>query len=1019
TDDGTEVDLGSDPNDPSDGGEAPPPDELTSLAITVGDPSGSHSEHWSLEIENVIEVWAPAHGQVTEPPKDVTLRRGEVYTITVHHRGSLYSEPDYDYIAVITPEDESIIIIDDPDGLLGSHGTNGETSINHAEGLSATLYMPLVDLDIDSDNDNSFDPPSRTRDENDAEDVPGTNGKLLFVNDDDVDEDGVPDYADGFDLRSEDPDDNESLSDDFAPLVLELHALPEAHNTKIIFEYEASDPLASEVVHIPHATYVALPEEGALRIWTKPPNEPRFGSGLSAGGDYIEPGEEYTLTQLGYTDSEPLTLWVEAVQPSYEIGDLWINASIKGMDGDTVRLTACKPEFVTWDEETGEEVPLHPTTIESQPQPVVQISLTSMNVDTNNNLVVDIAWSVKDSLSDLINSNDHRVNFIYFKVNGRLAHEIALSDRNDLSGTLPWQPYHCNATGSTELSIPPLFADPSDPDSPAHWDSGSIVIYAETSPNAAGRVGTDDLSIVLKWSEGIFAEAIEVIRVGERIAPDGIAGTPYSLVYHSYVETNTPNRTSSRTVAYRLPVLTDATADRLALLYNDELREMRPFTYSPEKWYVVAQDDFGHPHIMVLTGDSLPEGIVSLKPSNFYPVYGSSEWRVRDDNNRTISTAEYEVLPSGFDFFLSNHYDPDKKTTLPELYAAYLMLYGDAGADLLHYYLEGGNTIELGNVYGNLDVIYRPLFDTHVKIRIEKDINPLRAAEKLALGLREARTEPPVVNAIPASDIDAVIDAYLAAWDASIDAAVASAKMYFYAVTAFTDTAGDIVFVISDLADGNWKSAGVNAAFAMIPFVPANINKATQVGRKIRIKAPGSNGFLLELTHEQHAAIVRAVNPDLGIADKYTELSPLFSVKDRERLIDAGVIWYPTGQSSYRIARQNKIDQTTPNYAAKPEGDFHLHHDFPVAYEKWFLAHGIDINHPAFTRWIHRSTHNKVLHTKIGEWHHSVSGTGGGRWNVEWKQFIDDEVLVAGEFGYTREQVIQKMEQLRADIPID
>ncbi len=44
TSDGNEADQGSNPNDPSDDGEAPPPEDLITVRLIVGDPSGSESE---------------------------------------------------------------------------------------------------------------------------------------------------------------------------------------------------------------------------------------------------------------------------------------------------------------------------------------------------------------------------------------------------------------------------------------------------------------------------------------------------------------------------------------------------------------------------------------------------------------------------------------------------------------------------------------------------------------------------------------------------------------------------------------------------------------------------------------------------------------------------------------------------------------------------------------------------------------------------------------------------------------
>ena len=78
-------------------------------------------------------------------------------TISVDHLGTdpdflaLYGEPDYDYLALVVADVPSLAIVDDPEGMLGSHD---EGTFNFAQGKEGTLYLPLVDIDIDIDSDN-------------------------------------------------------------------------------------------------------------------------------------------------------------------------------------------------------------------------------------------------------------------------------------------------------------------------------------------------------------------------------------------------------------------------------------------------------------------------------------------------------------------------------------------------------------------------------------------------------------------------------------------------------------------------------------------------------------------------------------------------------------------------------------------------------------------------------------------------------------------------------------------------
>lgn len=1008
TDDGTEVDQGSDPKDASDGGEAPPPDALTTLGITVGDPSGSHSEHWALEIENVISVRAPGHGQVTDPPVEVTLRRGESYTVTVKHLGSLYSAADYDYTAQITPEDPSIVILDDPDSLLGSHGTNGTTGSNHAEGLSATIYLPLLDLDIDSDNDDSFDQPSRSRDENDAEDVPGTNGKLLFVNDDDIDEDGIPDYADGFDLRSEDPDDNESLGDDFAPLVLELHALPDSHNTKIIFEYEASDPLASEVVHIPHATYVALPEEGALRIWTKPPDESRFGSGLSTGGNFIESGEEYTLSQLGYVDDEPLTLWVEAVQPSYEPGDLWINASIKGMDGDTVRLTACKPEFVTWDEESGEEFPVLPLIQESNPRPTVDLNLESAVFDAEKNLTIHFNWSVRDQLSDIIDDPLYRVQSVTFSINGNTIHTEELDTATATTGTMPWQPSHFLVTGSTTLTIPPPSPNTSTPEEQGRWSGGPIILNAKTSPNAAGRVGWDTSAIKTYWKEGNHPGAIEITSLGDNVNHDDSVGNTYSLINAGTINLAGSSPGNFSPIVFRLPVISQNTAESLSVEINEIKQVLNPFTFSPEKYYIVKEDGHGKPRVLLITLDRLPDDLDAIKPDNIdYQFEGQSNWRIKDDNSIYLKDYTVEVVPSDITDIYGENTPRDEPITEAEVFAAYLMLYGEIGQTLLHYYQQSGSEINVERANRNHAIVkHYTIASNKVHIRVDNRNDPFKAAEHLYAGLRQSLAYWTVRNQVGTDmnsdeEFELYKDMLHAQAEAAIEIAVTGTQLYLYGAMAFTGPTGDLVFVLNDLADGNWRGAGVNLAFALVPFIPAGTSSVTNVTFKSSINGPD----LFIITPALKRALDTARRANATIAEKYAAIANNTTVSERLAIIRGGNGWKVLTDGT---ARRRAAAWKTAEGFPRPTSNHHIHHDFPIQFQDWFLAHGIDINEPAFTRWIHKDGHLGLLHSKKPPYNHSR----GGAWNAEWQRFKDAED--AGSIGYTRDEVISKLDELRS-----
>jgi len=68
-------------------------------------------------------------------------------------------------------------------------------------------------------------------------------GKIVSVNADDADSDGVPDWADGYSRFSDTPILENSSSTQFVPLTLTLSSGVDLSTATIELDYEASDPL--------------------------------------------------------------------------------------------------------------------------------------------------------------------------------------------------------------------------------------------------------------------------------------------------------------------------------------------------------------------------------------------------------------------------------------------------------------------------------------------------------------------------------------------------------------------------------------------------------------------------------------------------------------------------------------------------------------------------------------------------------------------------------------------------------
>lgn len=185
-------------------------------------------------------------------------------------------------------------------------------------------FRRMIDLDIDSNNDNGYELPSLDDIEEELEF--DYTGKILAINNMDVNDNSVPDFAE-FDYGSAEAR--------FVPVVLEVPENADLKKRRIVFKYIASDPL--NVIHkIDNNTKndYYLPAEGALRLWVKNANEVRNPlpyTNLTGEGDYIVPNKYYRLIDLGFSDEDEgriKVFYIEAILASTESGDTVIKVEL-------------------------------------------------------------------------------------------------------------------------------------------------------------------------------------------------------------------------------------------------------------------------------------------------------------------------------------------------------------------------------------------------------------------------------------------------------------------------------------------------------------------------------------------------------------------------------------------------------------------------------------------------------------------------------------------------------------------
>lgn len=230
----------------------------------------------------------------------------------------------------------------------GSFGSLSEPACS--SGDIKVLEVIEADLDADSDNNGPGQLPARDLTEEGIEDIGGDDGKpgkVVLVNSLDNDRDGIPDYADGYDLKPHVEADDYGGEFGFVPIAVGASNLDRT-KARIRITYQASAPMdVGSTLSNPYL----LPPGGHIRIWRHNGQGPRSGLPVADGGDYIAPGVYAPKDILLAYDSSisAYLLFVEAVTFSEATGDITIKIEADpdgpgGPEGwmctDQVRITA-------------------------------------------------------------------------------------------------------------------------------------------------------------------------------------------------------------------------------------------------------------------------------------------------------------------------------------------------------------------------------------------------------------------------------------------------------------------------------------------------------------------------------------------------------------------------------------------------------------------------------------------------------------------------------------------------------
>ncbi len=254
----------------------------------------------------------------TEPGLDGWTAFVDLNGDGVHQQGEPQTATRYDGTYTLTgvPAGTWNVRLDRPPGWAatapvgGTHsvmGTAGATSNGVDFGNKSWL---TIDLDADSDAadpDDDGNPLDRSPLEDYLEGVPQADGAPVTIHDD-VDGDGIPGWADGYNRDGIDGnDDDVSAGAVFAPLVLDLDSPDFAafSDATIRLEYDAA-PVNLDF----DSNGDPAEPDGALRLWFKPADAP-----YRSVAHYVNTEIDYSLAVFGGSAGTPRTLYVEALQP--------------------------------------------------------------------------------------------------------------------------------------------------------------------------------------------------------------------------------------------------------------------------------------------------------------------------------------------------------------------------------------------------------------------------------------------------------------------------------------------------------------------------------------------------------------------------------------------------------------------------------------------------------------------------------------------------------------------------------
>lgn len=251
------------------------------------------------------------------------------------------------------PDEWFDIVFHDPhDIFFGVGSDNLGQDIRNVQTKYGLVVLGKLDLLIDKNNDGMINEGEAVGERGVIDNSDGRNLQIVQV---DADFDGIPDFADGYDLLEDDDRDDQLSANVFEPIGLAIDYgehpwLSELDNVGVVFEFGLGTIPDADVT-----TYTTTSDDQTIyhqnrgvRVWTKPSYMPRDARDLKEGGDLIQQGQIYTLADLGYESAAVIPLFVERV-PAHNDGNTIHNfnyyANASNHAGIEVYLACQQPNY--------------------------------------------------------------------------------------------------------------------------------------------------------------------------------------------------------------------------------------------------------------------------------------------------------------------------------------------------------------------------------------------------------------------------------------------------------------------------------------------------------------------------------------------------------------------------------------------------------------------------------------------------------------------------------------------------